>query len=170
VTDTTQIDPANDHRGEDGWCGFCNGGGGHLGETGDERSLYLRASVRTGTPGAWTYEPHPHTLPDVAVNLILWCGVCDDGLAHRFARYDDQNLRAILAANKCRLFIDPLRWDAWELSAGTQEYEDALVTQDDTAVHVEKLNIQTFIELTGRELKRRGVTPLKVTWTISASD
>lgn len=154
----------SDHRGEDGWCGFCNGGGGHLGDTGDERSRYLNSTVRNGNPGNCDYSPHPHSLPAPVLNIILWCGVCNDGLAHKYARYDNQNLLALHTSHQYRLFVDPLRWDAWDTSAGTPEHARAVEHQDDTAVHIEKLGIHDSIVTTQKELERRGVTIPSLQW------
>jgi hypothetical protein len=144
---------ARDCKGEAGTCGFCGFGEGYLGEQGDETTTRLHAAVRSGEPGNWTYEAHPNALPATECQLIVWCGMCVGGLAHKWQRYDDTNLRALMLSTQLRLEMDGLRWTLWQRSG---DEDDPLVKYgDDPAVHLEKLRAQRDLEDMNKEVFRR---------------
>lgn len=149
-----------DHRGEFGFCGFCGTGGGHLGDQGDERSQTLHAAVRTGEPGNWKYEAHPFALDDGTgyKQSILWCGGCYEGLEHKYQRYDDTNLHALLISYKVRMELDGIRWTHWE--ERSEAFRKAHPA-DDIAVHMDKLRIEREIGDLQEERFRRYNPDLK---------
>jgi hypothetical protein len=136
---------------EQGTCGFCGTGDGHLGEQGDETSQTLHGSVRTGHAPDWEYKRHPNADD---TGQILWCGQCVGGLHHKFQRYDDHNLRAKFLAYKVWNEMDGPRWALWEASDGAER--DALrQLKDDMAVHAEKLYVEREVQLMQDEQFRR---------------
>lgn len=135
---------------DSGTCGFCGAGDGHLGETGDESSQYLSAVVRTGEAPDWKYDQHPNGND----GMMVWCGHCVSGLAHKFQRYDDHNLRAKFLSYKVRNEMDGPRWSLWEAQEGPER--DALLKlKDDQAVHLEKLHVERELEDMQQEQFRR---------------
>lgn len=140
--------------GDRGTCGFCGYGDGYLGEQGDETTQELHAAVRTGEPGHWTYAPHPNAQgPDG--QLITWCGLCVGGLAHKYQRYDDTNLRALFISSKVRLELDGLRWSHWETDRGEEDDKLRALHGEDVAIHMDKLRIERDIRDMQDELFRR---------------
>lgn len=135
-----------------GTCGFCGIGDGWLGEQGDESSQYLHSSVRTGTPGDWKYTPHENAL-DGDNQYIMWCGSCVRGLIHKYQRYDDTNLRALLLSTQLRLELDGIRWTLW--SAEGDERDALKKTQDDPSIHLDKLSLESNLYHMQAEQSRR---------------
>lgn len=146
-----------------GTCAFCGMGGGYLGGTGDETTQHLHSSVRTGEPGNWKYK----TLEGAKVaSYVTWCGMCHRGLAHKYQRYDDHNLRALQVSYEVRLKLDGIRWEFW---GATKEERAAMIeggyVPDDIAVHNEKLHVETDLRDIQEEIFRRyGHKPRKP-WT-----
>lgn len=143
--------------GDSGTCSFCGFGDGHLGETGDETTQYMHSAVRTGEQ-PWSYEPHPNAWGGHSQS-VTWCGNCVGGLAHKFQRYDDVNLRAAHVAGKVRMELDGIRWVHWDTASDRDE--NAAVKkhhpQDDPAVHMEKLNLARDLDdMQNEELRRAG--------------
>jgi hypothetical protein len=138
--------------GEPGTCGFCGVGGGYLGEQGDDVSQLLHAAVRSGEAGDWSYAPHPNAYGDC--QLVRWCGECVGGLAHKYQRYDDTNLRALFLSSRLRLELDGLRWTLWEADEGPERVALKKLA-DDPAVHLEKLRARTDVGDMQNELFRR---------------
>jgi hypothetical protein len=130
-----------------GTCGFCGRGDGRFGETGDETSRQLEGAVRSGTPGEYTYELHPNAIRTEYGAYTVWCGRCDEGLAHKFQRYDDLNLGAEYQAHKLQLELDPLRWARWTDPSSTDV--------DDPAIHIRKLSMSDNLRHYEREIARR---------------
>lgn len=136
--------------GDPGTCGFCGHGDGWLGEMGDEHTQYLHSTVRKGDPPDWSFERHPGALKDDPQH-ITWCGNCIGGLAHKYQRYDDTNLRALLISSQLRLQMDGLRWVVWEADGDPA----ILAQQDDPAIHLEKLGLERAIGDMQNETFRR---------------
>lgn len=142
-------------NGEPGTCGFCGYGGGYLGEMGDEKSERLHAAVRTGESGQWEYKHHPNAYGEHCME-ITWCGECFGGLAHKFQRYDDTNLRALEISYKVRLELDGIRWSHWETDLGEEnERVKKIHAPDDAAVHMEKLRVERDLGQIQQEFFRR---------------
>jgi len=137
---------------ESGVCGFCGTGGGWLGEQGDERSQHLHGAVRTGEPGHWKYEKHPNSTES---RRVLWCGGCDEGLAHKYQRLDDHNLNTKYRVYKLWNEMDGPRWSLWEMEKDEPGREAAKAMQDDPGVHIEKLSVEREIGDMWREIVRR---------------
>lgn len=150
---------SEDHRGEPGYCAFCGTGGGHLGDQGDESSMYLHSAVRSGEPGNWKYATHPvvfyaHPNNHLLSQQILWCGECEDGLAHCYQRYDDANLASFIEGYSLILKLDPIRWDMWSATT-PEEIKEAQAKLDDVFIHGEKLRFRRQIDLMQQEQRRR---------------
>lgn len=138
-----------------GTCGFCGEGGGWLGDQGDETSTWLHSAVRHGEPGNWTYERHPNADPDpMRGQRIRWCGQCVRGLIHKFQRYDDTNLRALVISSKVRLELDGPRWSLWDLDE-VERAKIAPLYRDDMAIHRDKLILESDLRLAQEEEFRR---------------
>lgn len=141
--------------GYSGWCGFCGAGDGRLGEQGDERSHWMHSAVNVGTKIDRNYEYHPGSIKSRVTgeltSRILWCGNCDEGLTHRYLRYSDDNLEAMLTVYKLWHELDPPKWYLWEVT----DKDRAARESDDPAIHVDKVNRQDEIALIQREWRRR---------------
>lgn len=140
--------------GYDGWCGFCGAGDGHLGEQGDERSELLNAAVRSGEGPYWNYAAHPGAIKNDHGGLtfgILWCGICDLGLAHKYQRFTDHNLQVQLMIYKTWNDLDGCKWDLWNLPQDDPAWKNI----DDPAIHLVKRRRQDEIPLLEREVERR---------------
>lgn len=136
-----------------GTCFFCGVGGGYLGEQGDEMTTTLHSAVRSGEPGAWKYDT-----PEGAerAGTVTWCGFCLRGLAHKFQRYDDANLRAALLAGNVRLSLDAPRWVFWEVDDDERaKLIESGLHPDDYALHSEKLRLRRDVDDMQQEVFRR---------------
>lgn len=142
--------------GDPGVCGFCGIGAGYLGDQGDESTQILHSAVRSGEPGNYSYKPHPGALKSNYGQQIVWCGNCIGGLTHKWQRYDETNLRALLLSNKLRLELDGLRWVGWETHSD-REQEAVAKYLDDPSLHLEKLQIRRELEdLENEQFRRAG--------------
>jgi hypothetical protein len=147
-----------EYNGDPGTCGFCGAGGGYLGEQGDDLSQRLHSAVRTGSsPDTYKYKTHPNAYNQ---NYVMWCGQCVGGLKHKFQRYSDTNLNALIASYQLRLEMDGVRWAGWE-------FKEARKYGDDPAIHLDKLHIMRDLEDArnerlrryGHDLTRKGFRP-----------
>lgn len=73
----------------DGYCDFCGGGGGHLLETGDERSLVFTIDGE---------------------NAVLWDGVCREGSKQYFRLFNTPELIGLIEKAAEALENDPIQW------------------------------------------------------------
>jgi hypothetical protein len=146
--------------GDSGTCGFCGVGGGRLGETGDEMTIYLNSTVRTGdTPDEWKYEAHPN---EWSRGYITWCGHCVGGLAHMWQRHDDQNLNAEFLALSIWLEMDGIRWALWEIDHDDEDQKKLRKLRDDQGIHMDKLARERRVNYAKLERFRRAGVDLTV--------
>lgn len=124
-------------------CAFCDRT--HLGDQGDETTQYLEGVVRVGRD-RFVDHPYAHN------RRVLWCGVCAEGRKHKYQRYDNQNLRGLLAGIKARLEVDPIKWYLWEFDANGPRIEEEA---DDFLVHNHKLDLADSIPQIEAELVER---------------